>query len=275
MTTTFHKMHGLANDVIVLDLREQDFQINREVAKKMAHRHTGVGCDQIMVLRKPRTSQALAAFEIWNVDGEPAEQCGNGVRCLGLYLHNRGETPDRPFLLEGPVNTVTVECLGNDQVRVDMGMPDFTPGNVPVLIEPENGWYPLEIDHTVLNVGAVSMGNPHALVVVENVETANVADMGAAIGGHLAFPQGCNVGFVQILDRGNLRLRVYERGAAETQACGSGACAAMSILHRAGLVDDDINVSQNGGNLRISWTGGQKPVIMEGSATQVFIGTLE
>ena len=274
MAVSFHKMHGLGNDFILLDLRHQEFTINQDVATQLANRHTGIGCDQILILRKPVNERQLASFEIWNADGSRAEQCGNGVRCLGLYLYQRSEAPAGQFVLGGPAGIVRVECLDDGQVRVDMGQPAFEAHRVPLLLEAVDGWYPLEIDQKHYSLGAASMGNPHALMVVDDVETTEVARLGAAISRHSAFPQGCNAGFAEIVDRGNIRLRVYERGAAETRACGSGACAAMSILRRADLVDETVNVTQAGGNLIITWTGGEKPVIMTGPATQVFKGKL-
>jgi len=274
MAVTFHKMHGLGNDIVVLDLRHQDFAINEKVAIQLADRHTGIGCDQIMVLRPPLNDSQLASFEIWNVDGRRAEQCGNGVRCLGLYLKNRQETPAGRFSLGGPAGIVEIECLDNGLIRVDMGEPEFEAQHVPVLLQAVDGWYPLEIDQHHYSLGAVSMGNPHALMVVDDIDTADVARLGAAISAHSAFPRGCNAGFAQIMDRNNIRLRVYERGAAETLACGSGACAAMSILQRAGLVGQILNVTQAGGKLILTWTGGDDPVIMTGPATHVFKGTL-
>jgi len=272
MAVTFHKMHGLGNDFILLDLRHQDFAINKNMARQLANRHTGIGCDQILILREPTSSQHLASFEIWNSDGSRAEQCGNGVRCLGLYLKRYSEAPAGPFLLGGVAGTVEIECLDNDQVRVNMGRPLFDAHRVPVQLEPVDGWYPLEIDGQHYKLGAASMGNPHALMVVDDLDTTDVADLGAAIASHPAFPQGCNAGFAEVVDRSNIRLRVFERGAAETNACGSGACAAMSILRRADMVNHTINVTQAGGNLIISWTGGDKPVIMVGPATHVFTG---
>ena len=274
MAITFYKMHGLGNDFVLLDLRHQDFQIDKETAVRLADRHTGIGCDQVLVLRRPSSDGILASFEIWNADGSKAEQCGNGVRCLGLYLHNSSETPSGQFMLSGPAGIVTVECFAENHVQVDMGAPVFESFRIPVLLEPVNGWYSIEIDQQAYRLGAASMGNPHALMVVEDIDTTDVAKLGAAISSHPAFPQGCNAGFAQIIKRDHIRLRVYERGAAETRACGSGACAAMSILHKAGLVEDSVTVTQSGGNLKISWTGDEKTVIMDGSATQVFKGTL-
>ncbi|GMR14945.1 MAG: diaminopimelate epimerase [Gammaproteobacteria bacterium] len=274
MAVTFHKMHGLGNDFVLLDLRNQDFQLNAKVASQLAKRHTGIGCDQVLVLRKPATHRQLAAFEVWNSDGSRAEQCGNGVRCIALYLQMRSETPARQFLLGGPAGEVEAICLDTGQVQVDMGKPRFKAEHVPVSLEPVGDWYTLAIDATRYQLGAVSMGNPHALMVVDSVASTNVDQLGAAISRHSAFPKGCNAGFAEITDRNNIHLRVFERGAAETRACGSGACAAMSILRRAGLVEKTINVTQAGGVLIIEWTGEDDPVTMTGSATHIFEGIL-
>jgi diaminopimelate epimerase len=274
MAVTFHKMHGLGNDFILLDLRCQDFAINKSTAARLADRHTGIGCDQVLVLRNPLNNDQLASFEVWNADGSTAEQCGNGVRCLGLYLQMRSETPAGRFSLGGPAGNVEIECLDDGLVRVNMGQPVFEPSSIPVLLQAADGWYALDIDQERYSLGAASMGNPHALVIVDNIDTTDVARLGAAISTHSAFPQGCNAGFAQLVDRGNIRLRVYERGAEETHACGSGACAAMAILRKAGLVDETVNVTQRGGNLILLWIGGGNPIIMKGSATHVFEGKL-
>ncbi len=274
MAVTFHKMHGLGNDFILLDLRQQDFPINKSVVTQLANRHTGIGCDQLLVLREPSVDKQVASFEVWNADGSSAEQCGNGVRCLGLYLHMRSEAPAGPFLLGGPVGIVKVECLDDAQVRVDMGQPIFEAPRVPVLLKSIDNWYSLDIDQQTCRLGAVSIGNPHALMVVDDIDSTDVARLGAAISSHSAFPNGCNAGFAEIVNRDHIRLRVFERGAAETHACGSGACAAMSILRKAKLVEKRINVTQTGGNLIIKWLGGTEPVIMTGPATHVFKGKL-
>ncbi len=273
MTVQFHKMHGLGNDFVVLDLRHQDFPIDASVARQLANRRTGIGCDQILILRNPASDLHLAAFEIWNSDGSRAEQCGNGVRCLGLYLHDRSETPDGQFFLAGPVGIVKIECLDDGLVRVDMGQPVFETSRIPLLLEPADGWYHLPHSRQHIKLGAVSMGNPHALMVVDDLSTTDVRKLGTSISQHSAFPLDCNAGFAEIVDRKNIKLRVYERGAAETLACGSGACAAMAILRRAGLTDETVNVTQAGGSLIIHWTGGENPVIMTGIASHVFKGT--
>jgi len=239
-------MHGLGNDFILLDLRQQQFDIDETIAKQLSNRHTGIGCDQILILRQPSNDQYLAAFEIWNADGSRAEQCGNGVRCLGHYLHLNREVADSSFELSGPAGVVKIKCLANAMVQVDMGKPVFESQRVPVLLDPVDGWYRLEIDQQRYSLGAASMGNPHSLMLVDDLNTVDVAELGAAIGSNVAFPEGCNAGFAEVLNRQNIRLRVFERGAAETSACGSGACAAMSILRRANLVDKIVNVTQRG-----------------------------
>jgi diaminopimelate epimerase len=274
MPVTFHKMHGLGNDFVLLDLRCQEFRLDANIVRGLAARHTGIGCDQVLVLGQPHDDSQLASFEVWNADGSRAEQCGNGVRCMGLYLQKQSQTPLGRFSLGGPVGAVHLECLADGKVQVDMGRPLFEAQQIPVMLEAVDGWYLLEIDGRQYRLGAASMGNPHALMVVDDFEQADVARLGAAISTHPAFPSGCNAGFVQLVDRENIRLRVFERGAGETLACGSGACAAVSILRRAGLVEKTVHVTQAGGALIITWTGGEKPVIMKGSATHVFEGKL-
>lgn len=275
MPVTFHKMHGLGNDFVLLDLRQQNFEINGAIAKQLSNRHTGIGCDQVLVLRDARGTQHLAAFEIWNADGSRAEQCGNGVRCLGYYLHLNGEAPDDRFELSGPAGVVRIRCMADAMVQVDMGQPEFEPARVPVALNPVDGWYRLEIDKQHYRLGAASMGNPHCLMLVDDLATTDVGRLGAAISTNAAFPEGCNAGFAELPNRQNIRLRVFERGAAETHACGSGACSAMSILRRAGLVDKTVNVTQQGGDLTITWTGGEDSVIMTGPAAYVFKGKFE
>ncbi|MCW8924771.1 MAG: diaminopimelate epimerase [Xanthomonadales bacterium] len=274
MPVKFHKMHGLGNDFILLDLRFQEFPLDAETARRLSARHTGIGCDQLLVIGHPRDDSQLASFEVWNADGSRAEQCGNGARCMGLYLQMRSQTPLGRFSLGGPAGVVHLECLADGMVQVDMGQPVFEAAQIPLLLELIEGWYTLEIDGQNYRLGAVSMGNPHALMLVDDLEQTDVARLGAAISSHPAFPNGSNAGFGQLIDRENLRLRVYERGAGETLACGSGACAAVGVLRRAGMVEKTMRVTQAGGDLIITWTGDKKPVIMKGPATHVFEGKL-
>jgi len=269
----FEKMHGAGNDFVVLDLRCQSLDLDGGLVRRMADRSTGVGCDQILVLRPASGPRALGRFEVWNADGSRAEQCGNGVRCLGLYLQMQGETPDGSFALEGPVAEITLRCLPDGQVRVRMGQPDFRPGRIPLDLPAGDSGYQLELAGRMWEFDAVSMGNPHAVIEVPDVAAAPVTEVGPLLSRHPAFPQGCNVGFVQVLDSRRVRLRVLERGAGETRACGSGACAAVAVLRRRGKVEEEVLVEQAGGRLIIGWDGGLAPMDMTGPAVHVFTGT--
>lgn len=275
MSLKFHKMHGAGNDFVLLDLRRQDYPLEAHVARRLADRHTGIGCDQLLVLRRPSDPACLADFEVWNADGSRAEQCGNGVRCIGLYLASLGEAPGGEFHLHGPAGIIGLDCLGDGQVRVDMGVPEFEPGRIPVSGPATGGRLELETGDEIQLAGAVSMGNPHALVRVGDIRSAAVGRLGPLISRHPDFPAGCNAGFAEVIDRGTIRLRVFERGTGETRACGSGACAAAAILRRAGLLDERIQVLQDGGTLIIDWRGEGSALMMTGPARHVFEGTLK
>jgi diaminopimelate epimerase len=275
MAVTFHKMHGAGNDFVLLDLRQQAFDVNPAVARSLADRHTGIGYDQLLVIRDAHAPSQAASFEIWNADGSRAEQCGNGARCIGLYLAGQGDAGGGPFLVGSPAGALEMTCLEDGQVRVNMGVPDFEPANIPLTQHPVDGWVTLDLNDQAVQLGACSMGNPHAVCVVADVTRAPVTQLGPLISTHTAFPSGCNAGFAEIVSRGEINLRVYERGAEETRACGSGACAATVILSRLGLLDQHVKVNQSGGRLIIDWQGGSSPVMMSGPATYIFQGTLE
>jgi len=275
VSLTFHKLHGAGNDFVLLDLREQSLALDAQRARELADRHTGIGCDQLLVLHPPRSADHIARFEIWNSDGSTAQQCGNGMRAIGIYLRRRGESPEGGVRLAGPAGEVHVQCLSGDQVRVDMGRPDLRPDRVPVDLVPENGWYHLEVGGQMLRFGAASMGNPHAVVPVDRLDDDLVLRAGPALSRHPAFPEGCNAGFALVETMDRVRLRVWERGAGETRACGSGACAAAVVLQTLGLVGERVAVVQAGGMLIIEWRGGDHPVFMTGAAVHVFEGTME
>lgn len=275
MALTFHKMHGAGNDFILLDLREQPFELDAARARELADRHTGIGCDQLLVLRRPDSGDHAARFEIWNSDGSTAQQCGNGMRAIGLYLERRGESRPGGVRLDGPAGEVHVQCLPGGQVRVDMGRPRLQAGQVPVALTPQDGWYTLDVAGITLRFGAASMGNPHAVVPVDTLDDATVRTLGPALSRHPAFPEGCNAGFALVEARDRVKLRVWERGAGETRACGSGACAAAVVLHSLGQVGERVTVVQAGGVLIIEWRGGDEPVFMTGPAVHVFEGTME
>ncbi|NND45383.1 MAG: diaminopimelate epimerase [Xanthomonadales bacterium] len=274
MPVRFHKMHGAGNDFVLLDLREQSLDMDAEKARSLAERRTGVGCDQVLVLHPPGNPDHVARFEVWNADGSKAQQCGNGVRCIGLYLHANGEAPGARFVIGGPVAPIEMEMAGEGQVRVNMGVPDFRPEAVPIALTPAEQAYRLPIDGQEYTLGAVSMGNPHALIQVPDIEAAPVGALGPKISTHAAFPEGCNAGFAEILDRGAIELRVFERGSGETRACGSGACAAAAILIRNGSLDTQVLVKQVGGELIIDWTGDGHSLMMTGPAVHVYEGIL-
>jgi diaminopimelate epimerase len=274
MSIVFHKMHGAGNDFVLLDLREQDYPLDPGRAGAISDRHRGVGCDQILVVRKPARPENVACYEIWNSDGSQALQCGNGARCIGLYLELNGEIDSEPFTLESPSGNILMQQCADGQFEVDMGVPDFESARVPLDLVPDDGRYRLESPWGQLEFGAVSMGNPHALVLIDDIADVRIQDIGAFVSTHELFPEGCNVGFAQVENRGKIQLRVYERGAGETLACGSGACAAVALLRQSGRVDEVVDVLLPGGHLVIKWPGNHQPVKMKGPAEHVFRGTL-
>ena len=275
MALIFHKMHGAGNDFVLIDARQRDFVVDPELASRISHRHFGVGCDQILVLRDPVSPQHRARYEIWNSDGSRAGQCGNGARCIGLFLEMEDGSADAPISVESPSGVVTMRRCADGQYEIQMGQPAFDPAHVPVNLEPEAGQYRLDSRWGLLEFGAVSMGNPHALVITRDIDNPEIPAIGAFIGGHEVFPEGCNTGFAQLASPEKIHLRVVERGAGETLACGSGACAAVAVLRRAGRVGDEVDVVLPGGHLVIKWRGDKEPMTMKGPAKHVFRGTLD
>lgn len=274
MALTFHKMHGAGNDFILLDLRQRKFELDADRARLLADRRLGIGCDQILVLQLARDEGFPARYEIWNADGSPAGQCGNGARCIGLYLAMNGEVNTSPFKLESPSGVIELQRQSDGQFEVDMGRPSFTPESIPLSLNSDGLLYRLESPSGPLEFGAVSMGNPHALVIVDEIGRAPVEAHGAFLNSHDCFPDGVNTGFAQIENRGKIRLRVYERGSGETLACGTGACAAVAILKRLGRVGEVVDVFLPGGHLVIKWPAEDRPIRMKGPAVHVFRGTL-
>lgn len=290
MPIQFHKMHGAGNDFVLLDLRQSDQVLDAALATRLADRRLGVGCDQILVLQTSREDNCPARYLVFNADGSSAGQCGNGVRCIALYLLRRGEfgpaetAGDEPvgtaIRLEGPSGIVRVTLCEDGEFECAMGEPRFNEADIPLdmfhaTANPDNGRLKLRLGDRNVEVTAVSMGNPHAVMTVESTDSAPVSDLGPLISTHRAFPQGCNAGFVELIDQDNIRLRVFERGAGETLACGSGACAAIVALRREGLVSKAVNVFLPGGHLVIKWNGSGNQVMMKGPAEHVFRGTLD
>jgi diaminopimelate epimerase len=278
MGLRFSKMHGAGNDFVVLDLRHGEIAPSAALAAAIGDRHTGVGFDQLLTIEKPQQPGAIARYRIWNSDGSAAQQCGNGARCVAAWLVRDGAATAATFTLESPAGRVDVEHVGDGRYSLDLGVPDFDPARIPMapvgasLLATSSDEYTATVNGRALRFGAASMGNPHALVVVDDVATAPVAELGPALQVSGLFPQGVNVGFAQIVARDDIRLRVFERGAGETLACGSGACAALAILVRQGRVDRLARVRLPGGILDIAWPRDDAPVRMAGPAVFVFEG---
>ncbi|MEE4218119.1 MAG: diaminopimelate epimerase [Xanthomonadales bacterium] len=270
----FHKMHGAGNDFVLIDARQQDFSPTPELATAIADRRFGIGCDQIMILRQPRSAEHLVRYEIWNPDGSQAAQCGNGARCVALFIELNGEFDGKPYSAESPSGIVGIRRCGDGEYELDMGTADFDPASIPLELAGENGLYHLDSPWGPVEFGAVSMGNPHSLVVVDEINDDRIPAIGTWMGEHDAFPDRVNAGFAQIESRSSIRLRVVERGPGETLACGSGACAAVAILGRRGLVDERVDVFLPGGRLVIQWRGNNEPLVMKGPAKYVFRGTM-
>ncbi|MGD2129677.1 MAG: diaminopimelate epimerase [Lysobacterales bacterium] len=281
MSLEFHKMHGAGNDFVLIDARGTDFTLDAQLAGRIADRHLGVGCDQILVLRTPRDPAHRVRYEIRNADGSPAGQCGNGARCIALYLQRQGDDDRSAYTVESPAGVVTMRPCADGEFEVDMGVPRFSAEQVPLdpararrYPDARNGPYRLDSPWGPLEFGAVSMGNPHALFTVEDLSAPDIPAIGAFVGAHEAFPEGCNVGFALIESPERIRLRVIERGAGETLACGSGACAAVTVLSREGRLAPAVEVFLPGGCLVIKWRGIGEPVTMKGPAEYVFRGTM-
>ena len=269
----FTKMHGAGNDFVVIDLRGDQPAPDAALCRALADRRMGVGCDQILSIEAPRSADGVASYRIWNADGSQSQQCGNGARCVAAWLVREGTARGPRFELDSPAGTHVVDVLEGARFRIAMGVPDFEPGHVPLAgVGEARDAYSLDIDGETLRIGAASMGNPHALIEVDDVATARVGVHGPALQRSAAFPESVNVGFAQVQSRDRIRLRVYERGVGETLACGSGACAAAAILMRRGRVDRDVTVALPGGELRIAWPDESGPITMAGPAAFVFEG---
>jgi diaminopimelate epimerase len=273
MGLRFTKMHGLGNDFVVLDARAVPLPLADAEVRAMANRHTGIGFDQLLIIEAPRNPACVAAYSIRNADGSYAEQCGNGARCIGAWLQRAGALAiDADARLESPAGVIGMRLVDERRVTVEMGEPIFEPARIPFTAAATADTYPLDVAGESITIAAVSIGNPHAVLQVADLADARIDRLGPAITAHPRFPQGANAGFAQIIERTHIRLRVHERGAGWTQACGSGACAAMATLHQAGVVADDVRVELPGGMLDIAWRGPGSALWMTGPAAFAFDG---
>lgn len=275
MRIKFTKMHGLGNDFVVLDAVNQAIDLTPARARFLADRHFGVGCDQILVVEPSARPDADFRYRIFNADGGEVEQCGNGARCFVRFVHDKGLTAKRAIRVETRGGLIELRLEHDGLVTVDMGVPRFEPSHVPFVTGSDALVQPLQLDGAGVDITALSMGNPHAVQAVANVDTAPVAEQGPLIENHPRFPQRVNAGFMQVVDRHAIRLRVYERGAGETLACGSGACAAVVAGIARGLLDSPVRVAMRGGELTIAWGGPGQPVRMTGPAVTVFDSEIE
>jgi len=274
MTLQFSKMHGLGNDFVVIDAINQAISLNNEQIRYLANRRLGVGCDQVLLVENYQGEEADFRYRIFNADGGEVEQCGNGARCFARFVRDQGLTNKDTIPVMTQAGRIILQVEKNGAITVDMGQPRFQPDRIPIAKQQQAYHYSLDLDGQTVEFGAVSMGNPHAVILVDHITNAPVATSGKTLESHAFFPQRVNVGFMQIINRRQIRLRVFERGAGETQACGTGACAAMVIGRTWGLLDDTVMVQLSGGELRIQWAGEGHSVFMTGDATQVFTGTI-
>jgi diaminopimelate epimerase len=274
MKLKFTKMHGLGNDFVVIDAMNQQISLSPEQLRRLADRHLGIGCDQILLIEKAE-GDADFRYRIFNADGGEVEQCGNGARCFVRYVHDHGMTDKKEIRIETLSGVVIPKLEADGEVTVNMGMPKFDPGEIPFIAEQRAPTYPLRLDEKQVEISSVSMGNPHAVQVVSNLDNAPVLTEGPLIEKHSRFPQRVNAGYMQVIDPHHIRLRVYERGAGETLACGTGACAAAVAGIQRGLLESPVRVSFSAGDLFIRWEGENQPVWMTGPAVAVFDGEME
>ena len=274
MEIEFTKMHGLGNDFVVIDAINQEIDLSEDQVQFIADRHFGIGCDQLLLVEAAETDDVDFIYRIFNADGGEVEQCGNGARCFAVFVREKGLTDKDLIRVETASGVIELHVQTDGQITVDMGVPELNPWNIPFNADTRLDEYSLDLNGQMLKIGAVSMGNPHAVTIVENVDTTAVDELGAGIESHSLFPNRVNAGFMQIVDESHIRLRVFERGAGETLACGTGACAAMVIGHLQGHLADEVQVDLPGGNLQISWQGEASPVMMTGPATTVFEGKI-
>ncbi len=271
----FTKMHGLGNDFVMIDAVSQRVTLTPEKARQLADRRFGVGCDQVLLVEKATQAGADFRYRIFNADGGEVEQCGNGARCFARFVRDRGLSAKSELAVETLAGVIHLKVGPDGEVTVNMGVPRFEPREVPFEAAARQPVYDLDVDGGVVPVTVLSMGNPHAVQVVDNVEQVPVTAQGPKIEHHPRFPKRVNAGYMQIVDRSHIHVRVWERGAGETLACGTGACAAVAAGRLRGLLDENVAVRVRGGTLQISWRGEGEPVMMTGPAVSVFDGEID
>lgn len=279
MRVRFTKMHGLGNDFVVIDAISQRIKLNADKVRRLADRRFGVGCDQVLIVEVPQNPDVDFRYRIFNADGSEVENCGNGARCFAKFVTDRKLTGKSSITVETANGIMVLHVQGNGEVSVDMGAPRIQPADLPFTAAEQAVTYPLPLTDTSLEISAVSMGNPHAVTLVDDINEAPVENWGPQVESHSQFPQRVNAGFMQVMSRSEVKLRVYERGAGETLACGTGACAAVVAGRLRNLLDSEVRVHLPGGTLTIRWEGSAEdsdhPVIMTGPAANVFHGQVK
>ena len=270
----FTKMHGLGNDFVVIDAINQPIDLTAEKIRSLSDRHFGIGFDQLLLVDKASSDNADFTYRIFNADGGEVGQCGNGARCFARFVHDKKLSNKNEICVDTRSGQLLLQINESGLITVNMGIPKHKPIEIPLIAEQESQFYSINVASTKTVFGAVSMGNPHAVIQVHSIASTAVSDLGRILESHAIFPERANIGFMQIITRQHIKLRVYERGAAETLACGSGACAAVVIDIEQGLLDHEVRVDLPGGELNISWFGRGQPVFMTGPAISVFDGTI-
>ena len=275
MKLKFAKMHGLGNDFMVVDAINQRFQPNPELVRRWADRFDGIGFDQLLVVEPPAGDDAAFRYRIFNADGGEVAQCGNGARCFARFVREQGLTDLDSIPVETNTGLLRIDAVDETRCRVDMGVPRFEPAEIPLRADARQPLYTAEFEATEISFSAVSVGNPHMVIQVPDVDTAPVETLGPYFERHMIFPERANIGFMQVVDRGRFRLRVFERGVGETRACGSGACAAMVCGVQLDLLDSSASAELRGGELILQWQGDANPVMMTGDTAMVYQGEIE
>lgn len=270
----FSKMHGLGNDFMVVDCITQNAYFSPDLIRRLADRHTGVGFDQLLVVEAPYDPETDFHYRIFNADGSEVEQCGNGARCFARFVRMKGLTNKYSISVSTKKGKMILNVGEGDDITVNMGVPEFEPSKIPFRAKQMEKTYIMRVEDKTLFCGAVSMGNPHVVTVVDDIDTADVESLGPLLESHERFPERVNAGFMQVVNRNEVKLRVYERGAGETQACGSGACGAVAVGILQGLLDERVKVHLPGGSLEIQWKGPGSPLYMTGPAVHVYDGQL-
>jgi len=274
MEIKFSKMHGLGNDFVVIDAISQPIDLNAEQIRFIADRHFGIGCDQLLLVERPVTGNADFKYRIFNADGGEVAQCGNGARCFARFVRDKKLSDKQEIVVDTDAGQLLLR-FDDGLIAVNMGIPRHQPSQIPLLMPEEAKLYSVTLGENQINFSAVSIGNPHAVIQVDHIADAPLGTIGAQLERHPLFPERANIGFMQIIDRREIKLRVYERGAAETLACGSGACAAVVTGIEQGLLDHDVRVRLPGGYLKINWLGRGQPVFMVGPAALVYEGQIQ